>query len=287
MKIKLLLIAALFSVSVASTYKADICEVHAEAVYSMGLSIDTMELPINWIAPSYMIKVPVRVSNNPGISYLTFLARATDNVPESINVTYRSSMIPFSQVSNLYWEEFKNGVRVITMGNDVYYDANDILCYMKIRIPENAQVGDFYGVDFAPECVEDGDEFGFEKDGVFYNEENFCVLQGGGVRITEAKPIHGYYDDDEPVNPGDPQTLGDVNDDGRVDSVDASSVLTYYARISTEKEGNYSEIQKNVADVNNDKYIDSADASYILAYYAYVSTDENNKLTLPEFIAKK
>jgi hypothetical protein len=170
----------------------------------MGLSIDTMELPINWIAPNYVIKVPVRVSNNPGISYLTFLARATDNVPESINVTYRSSMIPFSQVSNLYWEEFKNGVRVITMGDDVYYDANDILCYMKIRIPENAQVGDFYGVDFAPECVEDGDEFGFEKDGVFYNEENFGVLQGGGVRITEAEPIHGYYDEpDTPDNNND------------------------------------------------------------------------------------
>ena len=199
MKIKSLLISSLFAASVVCPCAISANEVHAEAVYSMGLSIDTIDLPVNWIEPDYVVKLPVRVSNNPGISYLSFLARSTDNVPGLISASYRRSMIPFNEISNLYWSEFKNGVRVITIGDDVYYDANDILCYMKIRIPENAEVGDFYGVDFVPECVEDGDEFGFEKDGVFYNEENFGDLQGGGVRIIEAEPLHGDYD--QPVTP--------------------------------------------------------------------------------------
>ena len=66
--------------------------------------------------------------------------------------------------------------------------------------------------------------------------------------------------------------LGDVNNDGHINAVDASSVLSYYAMISTNQDGGLDDKQKEAADVNHDGFINAVDASNILAYYAYVST---------------
>lgn len=67
-------------------------------------------------------------------------------------------------------------------------------------------------------------------------------------------------------------TIGDVNEDGSVDSSDASLVLAEYAKIQTGGAGEFNDIQKKSADVNNDSVVDSSDASKILAYYAMIST---------------
>ena len=78
--------------------------------------------------------------------------------------------------------------------------------------------------------------------------------------------------------------LGDINNDDIIDAVDASSVLAYYAMISTNKDGGYNECQKFAADVNNDGQVNAVDASNILAYYAYISTAEGEVKTLAEFM---
>lgn len=80
-------------------------------------------------------------------------------------------------------------------------------------------------------------------------------------------------------------TLGDVNSDGMIDSVDASAVLAHYAKISTDQEGEFTESQKILADVDKNGIIDSVDASNILAYYAYVSTADEDLKTMEEFMA--
>ncbi|EWM54116.1 dockerin type I domain-containing protein [Ruminococcus flavefaciens] len=67
-------------------------------------------------------------------------------------------------------------------------------------------------------------------------------------------------------------TLGDVNNDGMIDAVDASVVLAYYARISTNHDGGFTELQKLAADFNHDGKVDAVDASNILSYYTYIST---------------
>jgi hypothetical protein len=67
-------------------------------------------------------------------------------------------------------------------------------------------------------------------------------------------------------------TLGDVNEDGSINSSDASKVLEEYALIQTGAEPTFTEIQKISADVNKDYSVDSSDASKILAYYADSST---------------
>ena len=82
-------------------------------------------------------------------------------------------------------------------------------------------------------------------------------------------------------------TLGDVNNDGKINAVDASDVLAYYARISTNQEGGYTEEQKLAADVTHDGSINAVDASNILAYYAYVSTTKGTPMSMEEYMKKK
>ncbi|WP_297958130.1 leucine-rich repeat protein [uncultured Ruminococcus sp.] len=81
--------------------------------------------------------------------------------------------------------------------------------------------------------------------------------------------------------------MGDVNRDGEINAVDASSVLAYYAMTSTNQDGGYDEDQKTAADVNHDGDINAVDASNILAYYAYVATTaEGEAMTMEEYMKK-
>jgi hypothetical protein len=79
---------------------------------------------------------------------------------------------------------------------------------------------------------------------------------------------------------------GDVNDDGRINAVDASSVLYYYAMTSTSRDGGFTDVQKLAAEVNRDGTINAVDASCILAYYAYTSTTEFELVSLESFISR-
>ena len=80
--------------------------------------------------------------------------------------------------------------------------------------------------------------------------------------------------------------LGDVNSDGYIDAVDASSVLAYYTLISTNKNGGYNEEQKLTADVNHDGWINAVDASNILAYYAFASTAKEDIVSIEAYMKK-
>lgn len=69
-----------------------------------------------------------------------------------------------------------------------------------------------------------------------------------------------------------PFILGDVDENGSVDSSDASNVLAYYAAIATANTSVVmTDVQKSKADVDKNKLINAADASYVLSYYALTS----------------
>lgn len=70
-------------------------------------------------------------------------------------------------------------------------------------------------------------------------------------------------------------SVGDVNDDGYINSVDASIVLEEYANYSTGEINILNDEQKKCADVNKDGLIDANDATKILEYYSYSSTNDN------------
>ena len=72
--------------------------------------------------------------------------------------------------------------------------------------------------------------------------------------------------------PEDKYDLGDVNDDGNINAVDASRVLTAYALKATGQDMGLTEKQIEAADVNDDGKVDAVDASIILSFYAYKST---------------
>lgn len=89
-----------------------------------------------------------------------------------------------------------------------------------------------------------------------------------------------------PVQSQPKYPLGDVNNDGHINAVDASTVLTYYAMISTNKDGGFDDNQMAAADVNHDGLINAVDASCILSYYAYVSTTREDVLSLEAYLTK-
>lgn len=77
-------------------------------------------------------------------------------------------------------------------------------------------------------------------------------------------------------------TLGDVNGDKLIDSVDASLILAEYTRLSSQETASFSAAQSKCADVNNDSKIDSVDASRVLAYYALISNGAD--ISLADYI---
>lgn len=66
--------------------------------------------------------------------------------------------------------------------------------------------------------------------------------------------------------------LGDTNEDGSINSADASLALATYAAMAAAKNYTVSDKLKKLCDVNMDNKLDARDASYILKYYAVEST---------------
>lgn len=73
-------------------------------------------------------------------------------------------------------------------------------------------------------------------------------------------------------------SLGDINGDGAINALDASSVLVEYSSVATGKNSTFNVVQKGAADVNKDGAIDALDASVILSYYAYTATGGTGSL---------
>ena len=66
--------------------------------------------------------------------------------------------------------------------------------------------------------------------------------------------------------------LGDINGDSLINAVDASEILSEYARVSTNQKAKLTDEQKKCADVDKNGDINAVDASQVLSYYAYKST---------------
>ena len=69
------------------------------------------------------------------------------------------------------------------------------------------------------------------------------------------------------------ERYGDIDENGTVDSIDASAVLTYYSQVQTGSiKEELTDVQISKADINNDNVIDAIDAAGILTYYAMISS---------------
>ncbi len=228
------------------------------------------------------VEVEVEISNNPGIIALSF------------DVEYDASKLKLVKAE----DEKILGTSTSVFGNDL--NANPYrLCWDDLSDKNNEQNGVLATLTF--EILEDatgaadidlvlnqGSTFNID-----FEDVDFAV-SGGKVNIGESAttttttttstittttttttttaPTTTVTTTTTPPTTELTYMLGDVNDDGMVDSSDASLVLAEYAKIQTGGAGEFTDIQYKAADVNKDNVVDSSDASKILAYYAMVST---------------
>ncbi len=119
--------------------------------------------------------------------------------------------------------------------------------------------------------------------------ENGAIYCGGpghsysveGDKLT-LSDIDGYTLTFERVNT---QPLGDVNNDEKIDSKDATAILVEYSARATGGAPTLIEEALDAADANKDTKVDSKDASAILSYYSYTAT--GGKDNLEDFLFPK
>ena len=76
-----------------------------------------------------------------------------------------------------------------------------------------------------------------------------------------------------PVMADDSFILGDFNNDGEINAVDATEILQYYSDNSTGESFELSEEIRKSADIDGDGEILATDATWVLMYYAYLSVE--------------
>lgn len=143
----------------------------------------------------------------------------------------------------------------------------------------NGLSGDVHDIEIYYLCLDD-----FATDVETYREwahNNFMRFRNYKLKLIEEKGVDdgtlAMYQKKNPAETFERVNSGDVNNDGRTDAIDASKVLSYYAKLSTDGEVTLSAKQIKAADINGDEVIDAVDASNILAYYARVSTSSVGK----------
>lgn len=99
-----------------------------------------------------------------------------------------------------------------------------------------------------------------------YNVENYSEKIG-----FDAKPYISF--------------LGDTNGDCKLDSLDASVILSAYAKVQTSNDYALSAADIKKMDVDGNGSVDAVDASNILSYYTHVSTGGSG--TLRDFLKNK
>ncbi len=117
-----------------------------------------------------------------------------------------------------------------------------------------------------PECEIADSPYVFPEDTVIYGYENSTAEEYARKYSRMFLAIQTFL-------------LGDVNEDGKIDSTDASAVLAEYAAAQT---GGESTLSKDAADVNGDGLVNSSDASAILEYYAKASIGEEPSWNLTD-----
>lgn len=76
--------------------------------------------------------------------------------------------------------------------------------------------------------------------------------------------------------------LGDIDENGTIDALDASMALTAYAKTATNQDSGLTKKQTLAADPDNSGAVNAIDASEILTYYAYTAT--GGKSDFQEFL---
>ncbi len=172
-----------------------------------------------------------------------------------------------------------------------YYDSYDLLYYIVYQVETAKGIED--AVDILPAEVRErisqyGDiDLNGKVDEDDYLNQLLYLDKKGLIPVS----YHQYYYEKVRTTlegkkkyATDENLLGDVDNSGKVNAIDASLVLEHYSKVSTGQSTSLDETQKKSADVNKDGSINAVDASQILSYYAYTATANGDVMTLEEYL---
>lgn len=201
---------------------------------------------------------------------------------------------------------FTTGSAMVREGELVFYASSEdtmlsksCLFTIDFVVPENAEQGEVYpfGISYVDDGIaydtfldsEQSDAGKLQMTYVFKKgiSNGYIKMNGEKKTTTTTSTTTTAVTTTTTTAYPDEYDLGDVNNDGKINAVDASSVLSYYAMTSTNQDADYSEEQKLAADVNTDGHINAVDASYILSYYAYISTANEAIMPIEEYVKKR
>lgn len=206
--------------------------------------------------------------------------------------------------------DFTTGSAIVEEGQLAFYAYSDedillsnaSLFTIDFIIPEDAEQGDVYpiGISYVDDGIVKDMFINSQQDEAGRLQMTYVFTKGiynGYLKIngekqttttttttTSIKTTTTTAVTTAPPVPHSDYKLGDVNNDGLINAVDASAVLTYYAQTSTNQNGGFDSKQKLAADVDKNGNINAIDASSILAYYAYVSTASGSIMPIEEFL---
>lgn len=175
-------------------------------------------------------------------------------------VTYDTNGFNFSRMQFFYhvaYDNYPNGLKPDGTADVEYLIGS---CDGKLIVTQNL-FQSMYSISF-PECT-DTDQwsyFNFSGERGFYLQKMTQVSDGSVVQETKYEyywvgvdDLLDYIKASVPVNPAD------INDDGKINAVDARWVLQAASGMRT-----LNEFQMSVADVNNDGKVNAVDARWIL-----------------------
>lgn len=232
------------------------------------------------------VHVTLRIEDNPGLAsvLLTFA------VPDGFTMANGGYCDPYcfgdGSVSSagsttsfnndgqkLLWNSGQNG----GVQNDLIYDADLPFAEFDIIVPQGTPDGR-YEIGFITEPIEVGTD---ANGNPLYRSTSATYRIEGSVDIVTVNASYQSCF----ITVGEPDTRGDVNLDGVVDSNDAQLVLQVYARTLLGEEHGLTEQQFDNADLDDSGAVNSLDAVFILRYYAAQML--NPGVTWEEILTKK
>ena len=275
-----------------------------EGIFNQCISLEEIVLPYAGFAPipenekisstwlGYLFNAEVegktyRITNNVGL---------VKNIPLSLkNITISGgSIIPDNAFMNLAVANVTLPKDVKQIGNNVFEGCQDIINVFypntQAAWKENVTIGN------KNEAVEgkvrylsdEGKYIGVVTTSTVSTTTTITASAETTTTFTETATTSTATTttSTETTTTAADYSLGDVNNDSKVNAVDATAILVEYALTQTSNpKGEFNEAQKKSADVNSDGKINAIDATVILSFYAYSATHKGNEISISEFLS--
>lgn len=180
----------------SALYIADAPDIRCEETYNVLLRAETVEIDINDIPENREVEVGIWIDNNPGFLTISYILEWNNKLSYDPLLSFWCNLDELN-ISN---SDFNNNPSAVHIGqaykdvNSLYYE-NGKISSIKLRVPDDIKIGDYYEVNFLGNYSDSRRECEtfFRKENSFdsyYGPENFAPFINGGIRIvgTESSP---------------------------------------------------------------------------------------------------